>query len=45
MKKSKMSKSFEINYLAEEACADELEIGNSKPNGKNNNNLIITAGK
>ncbi|OQY05242.1 MAG: hypothetical protein B6I20_01580 [Bacteroidetes bacterium 4572_117] len=35
-RKSKVVKSFEINYLAEAAYADELEISGSKPEGENN---------
>lgn len=35
-RKSKVPKSFEINYLAEAKYADELEINNSKPIGENN---------
>ena len=38
-RKSRVPKSFEINYLAEAVYADELEILNSKPEG--NNNLVI----
>ena len=35
-RKSKVPKSFEINYLAEAVYADDLEILNSKPNDENN---------
>ena len=38
-RKSRVPKSFEINYLAEAVFADELEVLNSKPEGKNN--LVI----